>query len=155
LSRSMGFGLATKNLGLRIVGAVIASLTYYLIFSYIPSHPNTVARALGVMFDLQQFISFNQSAPVIGLVIAASKGLAILFRKTRAEGFMNIAGGLLIIAYIYLILNGGVINVKIPTSLTQGIQVKASVDVTTLMYLFLAPPILTTIKGLLQITKQQ
>jgi len=154
VSKVLGLEITTRKLVLRIIGAIIAFLAYFFIFSYMPSNPNTFMRLFGLDFDLQSFFRINPYIPIIGLGIAASLALGVLLRRAKGEGLANIAGGALIAVYIYLLLDGGVIKIRIPEGLAQGLSADVTLDLITLMYLFLIPPLLTIVKGLLQLIKR-
>jgi len=154
LPRLLGLELTRRGLALRAAAATATFIIYITIFYYIPSNLISVAKLFTADVNLPDLFTVSPLVPIIGLGIATSHSLGVFFRKTRAEGVATIAGASLLALYIYYLLNGGIISIKIPEGLIQNVSIRAVIDLTTLMQLFLIPPALSIIKGILKLLER-
>lgn len=87
--------------------------------------------------------------PLIGLAVTVLAPVAVILKGTKAYGPLTILLGLTLTAYVYTMLQGGSITITTPTLPPLHLQAAVGITMHTLMYLFLLPPILTVIKGVL------
>jgi len=150
--RVLDLEIGTGRLVLRVAVGVLLSALVFFFLSYVPSNlpfligkfmpsdfPNVVGQiAPGLV---------HPSLPVLGVFVSASVFLEVLFRKTKAYGPVLIFAGLVSTLYVYFAFQGGVIALAIPKELTMGVQVRASLDLSSVMVLCMLPTLLTVLRG--------
>lgn len=159
MPRLLGLDVSGASLALRVVlgivfGGLALGLLYYIpanlgsmLSSYLPA--STKAVATGVVSSL-----LSPSLPLIGLVAATLVFLGVLLRGTRVYGVILLANGLVFVAYVYTLFQGGTITLSLPSGLPSSLSGSLSLNVGSLMLIFLIAPILTVVKGIvLTVTK--
>lgn len=137
----------------RIVGAVATFIAYFILLAYLPANIGGIASYAGIGIDISSIIRINQNLPIVGVIIAAAAAGGVLFRGSRLAGVFSIIMGLALILYIYLILNGGIVELRMPEGIVPNLSLKVMLDMTTLMYLFMIPPLLIVVKGIVKLTR--
>ncbi|MDG6937492.1 MAG: hypothetical protein JRM97_08230 [Nitrososphaerota archaeon] len=89
----------------------------------------------------------SPSLPLVGLAVAALVFLGVLLRGTKAYGPVLVALGVALLAYVYVAFHGGTIDVSIPRVQQYSVSGSVALGLASLMYLFMAPAVLTLVKG--------
>lgn len=154
MARLLDLEMTSGGIAVRAVLAVVFGGLAFLLFYYVPaslgslltgaiSSNSTVGGAAKSIVD--SLISPNL-AP-IGLGVAALVFVGAFLRGTKAYGPVLIVLGAALLAYVYTAFQGGNVSVAIPSSVGYSASGSVSVGVAVLMYLFLLPPLLTLLKG--------
>jgi hypothetical protein len=152
MPRILDLQISTPRLVGRIfVATVLAGIDFFVFYVLISPKDTFLERILPTSFystvhtTLSSFV--NPSLPTIGIMIAALIFLDHFFRGTRISGAFFIVTGALFSWYTYTFFQGGTIRIDIPSGLVQGISGTLSAHAVLLMWLFIAPSLLTIVKG--------
>ena len=154
--------LKATSLALRVVIGVIAAAITFLISYYLPANLLSLlsqflpAQALPPPSTLEPLLSsiINPMLPMIGFVLTVLIFLEYLLRGSKAYGPILILTALSLIAYLYLLFNGGTMAIALPASIFMGTSVDMALDLTIMMILLMLPSILNMIKGMVLITRK-
>ena len=152
--------LKATSLALRVVIGIIAAAITFFVFYYLPTNLLSLisqflpAQVLPPSSTLDPLLSsiMDPTLPMIGLVLTVLVFLEYLLRGSKAYGTILILTALSLIAYLYLLFNGGTITITLPASLLMGTSVDIALDLTFMMILLMLPSILNIIKGMVLIT---
>jgi hypothetical protein len=132
---------------LSLLAAALAFAAFYLLPSLLSS-----LLSLAIPPEAASEVASSLIYPVlpfVGLLIAVLVFLVILTRGTKIYGPVLILYGFSSIAYIYLALHAGTIQLAIPASTFAETSANVTVNLTALLLILLVTPILTVLKGLL------
>ena|GEM_PF-1928480 len=139
---------------LRVATAIVIAAIHFVAFYYVPVNlASLVARvappqvAEAVSWLTPQIIP--RTLPLIGLIVTVLTPAVILLKNTKAYGPLTTLTGLAFTAYVYTALQGGFITITVPKIPPIGLEATITMAATALMYLFLLPPTLTIVKGIL------
>ena len=141
-----------RFIGRIVVAALLAGMDFFVfnvlispndtfLASFLPSNIyNTLRNTLG------SFVS--PELPIIGILIATLIFVEQVFKGTRISGAFLVFTGALFSWYTYTFFQGGAMTFMIPSGLVPGITSgSATVHAYLLMWLFIAPSLLTILKG--------
>jgi hypothetical protein len=134
-----------------IVAAILAGIDFFVFYVLISPNDTFLARFLpaSVYTTLHNAMSsfVSPELPIIGILIAALIFLEQIFKGTRISGIFLVIMGALFSWYTYTFFQGGTMTFDIPSGLIQGVSGSATVRAYLLMWLFIAPSLLTILKG--------
>ena len=138
----------------RIAIAVAFSALTFFIFTYVPANLSSLAGGIfpssGQPVVKQTLSSLvDPSKPTLGLFLVMMVFAGVLLRGTPEYGLMLALNGLGFALYVYYFFSGGVLDLTATgTALGVGnVAISLVVNASTLMYLFLVPPLLAFAKG--------
>lgn len=153
--------LSGSSLAFRAISGALLAAGAFLLFSFAPEQITEMIGELarnapeGVGAALSGLIS--PALPIVGLALVPVIFLCALFRGTKAYGPLTIALSLLFAAYVLVGFHFGSVSLQMPgPSLGEGgpSSLSVAVDISGLMALFLIPPIIGLVKGVLLIVKK-
>lgn len=146
--------LTGRSLAFRLVTAILLGAVILLILSYIPANlpallsPHIPLKMRPAVNALLSAL-IDPALPSIGLIITLLISLSILLRGSKVYGPLQIMLGLSFTAYIYLLFQGGLIDITIPEGIIPTLYGTVRLQLSTLMVLFILPGLLTALKGII------
>jgi len=154
MSRLAGLELSHGALVSRLVIGALASVMVFFVYYYLPASlvafasrfipANALAAADKVLPSL-----INPAILMLGLLLTLLVFLNVVLGGSKVHGLIVILIGACVFAYTILIFQGGTISLVLPRELLQGLGIDLQINLTNLMLVFLACPVLTVIKGVL------
>lgn len=158
MPRVLGLQMSGAQLVLRVIEAVVSSMLAFALLFYMPTVlPSRVSGFVSVTAGgigsalLSGLIS--PTAPTLGLFIVLFVFAAALLRGSGAYGWLLVLNGVAFSLYVYSLFQGGVVQVRAMGDAfgASDATLALSLNFSLLMAVFLVPPILTVVKGLLLI----
>lgn len=160
MSRGPAPGLMLKGSILKLFEAIAASMVAFILLFYAPTvlpsrisgFVTVTAGALGSQL-LSKLI--QPTAPTLGLFIVVLVFAGVLSRGSGAYGLMVVLNGLAFLLYVYSLFQGGVVQVEATGDAFGSTQatLDLTISVTLMMLVFMIPPALTVVKGMLLMRK--
>ena len=150
--RLLGVEMSGGKFGLRVVLAVVFGALAFAVFYYVPASVGPLAKqlagpanasAVGTLVDSL----VSPSLPLVGAAVAVLVFVGVFLRGTKAYGPVLAVLGLALLAYVYVLFQGGTVHATIPQLSKYAASGSIAVDLTDLMLLFMVPAALTLVKG--------
>ena len=133
-----------------MVFTVLAAALYYIVFYHIPKNLESYLSSLIPLNIKTPTIPISSTALLVGLIITFVAPLGILLKKTLFEGPIGATTGILFAVYLYHLFRGGLVEIKFKEGVMLGIKsATLTLEIGFLLLLFMIPPILTAVKGIL------
>ena len=158
MPRILDLKLSGKEFTLRLVIASVLGVLAFLFLYYIPSNLSAIINQLGsnlpAAIPVKELAALVQQSvptvlPTLGLIIVVLTVLSVIFKKTLLEGPLVSTSGLVDLVYVYTLFGGGTLSFAIPKNIVPNTTASISITLTLIMYLFMAAPALTILKGIL------